>query len=237
MTKFIIKKFNEEGEKKFEDFFDKKLKNRKTPVPFKYLTSNSLTINLERKIEIDTSKKFISAFAFGKYIYEKLRDLSDIRFETGIFHWLTLAFFNQLFPGPSGGSQKMKYVLQKKSVSSWKKHLVRLRWELYNDFKDKSIVYLTQPINNWSDQEESISASPALISSENILDTYTMLYLRYDTKKKPTIISRRNISGNHREFTKELSIYQLNFDINRMKPEELLDLLGPDFKKWLKKKI
>ena len=64
-----------------------------------------------------------------------------------------------------------------------------------------------------------------------------MLYLRYDTKKKPTIISRRNISGNHREFTKELSIYQLNFDINRMKPEELLDLLGPDFKKWLKKKI
>ena len=111
MTKFIVKKFNEEGEKKFEDFFDKKLKNRKTPVPFKYLTSDSLTINLERKIEIDTSKKFISAFAFGKYIYEKLRDLSDIRFETGIFHWLTLAFFNQLFPGPSGGSQKIKYVL------------------------------------------------------------------------------------------------------------------------------
>ena len=73
-------------------------------------------------------------------------------------------------------------MFSKKSVSSWKKHLVRPRWELYNDFKDKFIVYLTQPINNWSDQEESISASPALISSENILDTYTMLYLRYDTK-------------------------------------------------------
>jgi len=32
--------------------------------------------------------------------------------------------------------------------------------------------------------------------------------------------------------TKELSIYQLNFDINRMSVDELLNLLGPDFKKW-----
>lgn len=236
MAKFKIKKFNAEGEKKFEDFFDKKLRNRKTPVPFKFLTSDTLTVNLEKEIIIDNSKKFNSAFDFGKYLFQKLKDFENIRFETGIFHWLTLAFFNQLFPGPSGGSQKIKYILQKKSVSSWKKHLVRLRWELYYEFKDKSLVYLTQPVNNWSDQEESISASPALISSENILDLYTMLYLRYDNQKKPKIISKRNISGNHREFTRELSIYQLNFDINRMSPDELLDLLGADFKKWINKK-
>ena len=34
-----------------------------------------------------------------------------------------------------------------------------------------------------------------------------------------------------------LSIYQLNFDLTRMKSDQILDLLGDDFKKWLKKMI
>lgn len=236
MPKLILKKFNEIGEKKFEDFFDRKLRNKKTPVPFKYLNDENLNQSLDVKIEIDTSKVFKSAFEFGKYLDLKLGELKNIRFETGIFHWLTLAFFNQLFPGPSGGSQKIKYILNKNAPSSWKKHLVRLRWELYSQFKEKSIVYLSKEINNWSDEEESISASPTLISSKNILDLYTKLYLRFDKKNLPKIISKRNVSGNHRELTKELSIYQLNFDINRMGVDDLLELLGPDFKKWVKVK-
>ena len=170
MTKYTLKKFNENGEKKFEDFFDRKLKNKKIPVPFKYLNDDNLTQELDIKIEIDNNKTFKSAYEFGKYLDFKLTDLKNIRFETGIFHWLTLAFFNQLFPGPSGGSQKIKYILNKNAPSSWKKHLVRLRWELHSQFKEKSIVYLSKEINNWSDEEESISASPTLISSKNILD-------------------------------------------------------------------
>lgn len=232
MAKFILKKFNEKGEKKFEDFFDRKLKNKKTPIPFKYLNDDNLTEELSSKIEIDNSKTFNSAYEFGKYLDLKLIELKNIRFETGIFHWLTLAFFNQLFPGPSGGSQKIKYILNRNAPSSWKKHLVRLRWELHTQFKEKSIVYLSKEINNWSDEEESISASPTLISSKNILDLYTKLYLRYDKNKLPKIISKRNVPGNHRELTKELSIYQLNFDINRMSVDDLLNLLGSDFKKW-----
>ena len=234
MAKFILKKFNENGEKKFEEFFDRKIRNKKIPIPTKYLTDKNLIEDLEIQVEVDNSKQFKSAYEFGKYLDEILNNLKNVRFETGIFHWLTLAFFHQLFPGPSGGSQKIKYILNKNSPSSWKKHLVRLRWELHSQFKDKSIVYLTKGMNNWSDEEESISASPTLNSSETILDLYTKLYLRYDNKKNPKIISKRNVSGNHRELTKELSIYQLNFDITRMTVDELLNLLGPDFKKWIK---
>ena len=82
------------------------MKNKKIPVPFKYLNDDNLTQELDIKIEIDNNKTFKSAYEFGKYLDFKLTDLKNIRFETGIFHWLTLAFFNQLFPGPSGGSQK-----------------------------------------------------------------------------------------------------------------------------------
>ena len=90
-------------------------------------------------------------------------------------------------------------------------------------------------MNNWSDEEESISASPTLISSEEIINLYKKLYFRTDKKNNHSIISSRNISGNHRDLTKELSIYQLNFDLTRMKSDQILDLLGDDFKKWLKK--
>jgi len=235
MKKLVLKKFNKKGEDKFEIFFDKKLKNRSTPVPYKYLNASDFTEEVSKKeIEIDTSIKFESAFEFGKYLSTKLKDVENIRFETGIFHWLTLAFFDQLFPGPSGGSQKIKYILPQQT-GNWKKHLVRLRWELYDKFNEKSLVYLTKQVNNWSDEEESISASPTLISSETIIDLYRKLYFRI-INNKPTIISNRNIPGNHRELTTELSIYQLNFDIGRMTVDELLELLGSDFKTWVDKK-
>jgi hypothetical protein len=238
MTKnIVLRKFNSLGEKKFEDFFDKKIKNKSLAIPFKYLNSDDLTEKVNNdEIKIDLNKKFTNAFEFGKYIYNNLKEVENLRFETGIFHWLTLAYFDKLFPGPAGGSQKIKYILAKNSPGNWKKHLVRLRWELFEIFKEKSIVYLTKAINNWSDEEESIAASPTLISSENIIDLYTKLYFRFDKNKNPIVISQRNIPGNHREFTKELSIYQLNFDIHRMSPDEILELLGKDFKSWLKRK-
>jgi hypothetical protein len=238
MTKNItVRKFNTKGEEIFEDFFDKKVKNKSLAIPFKFLRSEELTENINNdEIKIDLDRKFLNAFEFGKYLYNSLKDIKNLRFETGIFHWLTLAYFDKLFPGPSGGSQKSKYILNKKSLGSWKKHLVRLRWELFERFGPKSIVYLTKEINNWSDEEESIASSPTLISSESIIDTYARLYLRSDKNKNPIVISKRTIPGNHREFTKELSIYQLNFDIHRMTPNEILELLGDDFKMWLKRK-
>ena len=120
-------------------FFDRKLKNKKIPVPFKYLNDDNLTQELDIKIEIDNNKTFKSAYEFGKYLDFKLIDLKNIRFETGIFHWLTLAFFNQLFYGPSGGSQKIKYILNKNAPSSWKKHLVRLRWNFIHNLKKNQL--------------------------------------------------------------------------------------------------
>ena len=230
----LLRKLNSEGEKKFEEFFNKKIKDKKTPVPFKLLEAENFTEKLDKNIEIDVSLTFDSAFEFGKYLSNKLKNLKSVRFETGIFHWLTLAYFNILFPGPLGGSQKIKYILSNKTPGNWKKHLVRLRWELYDKFGDKSLTYLSKPVNNWSDEEESISASPTLIASENIIDLYKELYFRYDKNKNPKIISRRNKPGNHREFTRELSIYQLNFHIHKMSIDEILELLGDDFKDWRK---
>jgi hypothetical protein len=236
LSKIPLKRFNKLGEKKFSDFFSKKLKNKKLTVPFRDLKDEKYTEEISKdNILIDLDLKFNSSYDFGKYIHEKIKDIKDARFDTGLFHWITLAYFNNLFPGPRGGAQTIKYILDPKTPGSWKKHLVRLRWELYERFKEKSIVYLSKPVNNWSDEEESISASPTLISSEEIINLYKKLYFRTDKKNNHSIISSRNITGNHRDLTKELSIYQLNFDLTRMKSDQILDLLGDDFKKWLKK--
>ena len=44
MTKNIpVRKFNTKGEKIFEDFFDKKVKNKSLAIPFKLLKSEELT--------------------------------------------------------------------------------------------------------------------------------------------------------------------------------------------------
>ena len=236
MKNILLKRFNKVGEKKFNEFFLKKLKNKNFSIPFRNLKDERYTeIVNDKEILIDLDLKFNSAFDFGKYIHDKIKDIKNARFDTGLFHWITLAYFNSLFPGPRGGAQVIKYILDPKTPGNWKKHLVRLRWELYERFKEKSIVYLSKPVNNWSDEEESISASPTLISSEEIIDLYKKLYFRTDKKNNHSIISSRNISGNHRDLTKELSIYQLNFDLSRMNSDEILDLLGNDFKKWKKK--
>ena len=66
MAKFILKKFNENGEKKFEEFFDRKIRNKKIPIPTKYLTDKNLIEDLEIQVEVDNSKQFKSAYSILK---------------------------------------------------------------------------------------------------------------------------------------------------------------------------
>jgi hypothetical protein len=81
MTKnIVLRKFNSLGEKKFEDFFDKKIKNKSLAIPFKYLNSDDLTEKVNNdEIKIDLNKKFTNAFEFGKYIYNNLKEVENFK--------------------------------------------------------------------------------------------------------------------------------------------------------------
>ena len=72
MTKYTLKKFNENGEKKFEDFFDRKLKNKKIPVPFKYLNDDNLTQELDIKIEIDNKVESLNISNSAAIVFHHL---------------------------------------------------------------------------------------------------------------------------------------------------------------------
>ena len=95
MKNILLKRFNKVGEKKFNEFFLKKLKNKNFSIPFRNLKDERYTeIVNDKEILIDLDLKFNSAFDFGKYIHDKIKDIKNARFDTGLFHWITLAYFN-----------------------------------------------------------------------------------------------------------------------------------------------
>ena len=56
MSKIPLKRFNKLGEKKFSDFFSKKLKNKKLTVPFRDLKDEKYTEEISKdNILIDLS--------------------------------------------------------------------------------------------------------------------------------------------------------------------------------------
>ena len=233
-----VRRFNEEGNDYFEKFINDKIyKNNK--IKSKELIDNeNLTEIISDANKIDISKKFINAFEFGMYLKGVLEDCetNKIKWDRGLFNWLALAYFNNLFPGPRGGKKITRFFLSNQKTF-WRKHLVRMRWEMCNQFEELSACLFSKEVNNWSDLEEQVTSSPLMISSKRILETISKLYYRKINQFEGDVIFKRTDSTAIRELMQELYSLNLNFDLQRMNVNQILELkpIKSNFSHWLEK--
>jgi len=233
-----VRKFTKEGNDYYENFVNDRI-NKINKIKSKDLIENeNFTEIVTNAKKIDINKKFVNAFEFGIYLKEILQDCetSKIQWDRGVFNWLALAYFNSLFPGPRGGKKITRFFLSDQKTF-WRKHLVRLRWEMCSQFGDLSSCLFSKEVNNWSDLEEQVTSSPLMISSDKILETIAKFYYRKINQFEGNVIFKRTDSTAIRELMQELYSLNLNFDLQRMTVNQILELkpIKSNFSHWLDK--
>lgn len=235
-----IKRFNEKGNIEFEKFtkqckkeFNKGIKKKFLP-PISLLNDLSLIESVEGAGEIDTSKIFVNAFDYAKYIDEKLLniDFKKYRWDRGLFNWISAALFHNFFPGVRGGKdEKRVFLLENKG--KWRRHFARTFWEIYHVYKDNSLCLLYKETNNFSDELETISKSPIMFSSKGVLETYSVLFFKKLNDLKGEQKYKRGEKADFRSFIDELLQIELNKNVFQMTKNTILENLDPAFKNRL----
>lgn len=228
--------FNDYGKEQFSEHFYLAVDNNNHSIPDTILFDDEFTSVLEGAKKIDRDKKFKNKFEFGKYIYELLEDVEiDIFSNSYIWNWLSAFYFKQIFPGPNGGMQDIRYILSQRENYRYR-HLLRESWRLYSEFKESSIYLLSKPLNFGSDEIEQLASRNTFLNINTIKLCGEFYMIKqgngYFLKKNA---SSKSIPGNMRRLEDVCKGINLNYFIPTMEYEKFKQMILkiPEFKNWI----
>ena len=255
MTK--IKRFTEEGIKKYEELISERRSEYSSLSKVKKKEYETKSVNktlLENYSEDVTGAgniekiNFSNKFHLGKYLFDQLQNCApkDVARDKGLWNWITAYYFEQLFPGPRGGPANERFILNFDFHASEVRHLTQFPWQLYSWHKEDSKYILNDPVNSGPERIESLMKRVDIKRNTTIIKTANELYFDEETKNfKPGAGRKR---GEKEDTKKEMSLpgsitrfihlcrnrIPLTYDTFEMSCDELLDKLPEEFEKWRK---
>ena len=207
------------------------------------------------KSEIDPKLKFEDRLELAKYLVDILKEFDHYEDEYGIVNkdeygntaglwsWLALVYFDQLF---KPGKENQRYVYMPHIRTNYR-HSVFTTFKTYKRFKEDSRVFFSSKIDTWGQMAESALSRDYLMNSEVAVKLINKLYADPEnngiaksgasTKPSSLILKSGKLSkagyGGIERFVRIIQRLKLTYHIQSLSSEEILDLMGNEFKKWV----
>ena len=236
MAKF--RRLNDRGITEFRNFYLEKISGSETSNPKGLLTDDKFSESINNAKDI-TLTSFETRYEFGEYLCEVTANCSraNIENDDGIWNWLTLFYFDKLYPSPRGGKEINRYILNSDDRRKWYRHLVRTNWDLVSVHGDTAKVVLTGNINSLGDETEQLISRQFIASNTNLLAAAEKLYYRPGKKggvgRMKANARAQSGEGVIRRFIIVAQQLDLTYDLYSMEPDDIVDLLPEEFNSWL----
>jgi len=253
MTK--IRALNKSGIDKFHELIDFRRAGKDYGIN-QILSNPSYHESTPFKSEIDPKLKFEDRIELAKYLVGSLKEFGEHEDEyglvnkdeygksAGLWSWFALVYFEQLFK-PSN-TDHQHYVLMPHTFRRYK-HSVFTTFKTYKRFKDDARVFFSSEIDTWGQMAESTLSRDYLMNSEVAVKLINRLYADPENKgvakkgasSQPStkILKSGKLSkagyGGIERFPRIIQRLKLTYHIQSLGSEEILDLMGNEFKKWV----
>ena len=225
--KIKIRQFTHEGKIEFDEFYRKivvelERNNEISQLPLELLIGENNSEILEFSGEIEINKKFENRYELGIYLHKALNDCDERKLigNDNLWNWISAAFFSNIFPGPRGGSQDIRYLLSDRERYHYR-HICYFSWFLYREFGEGSKFCLASPTNTNSDALEQIGSRRSLLNN-NSLNLLSKMYLIEDEDsnsfriKKGIFSTKLDTPGSLRRLEKIHNRLSTNYDVSDM---------------------
>lgn len=235
-------RFNDRGIKAYTDFFNQKLNDDSLPVPYELLEDRTYVEAMKGAQNIEVLD-FGNRYDLGVYLNKVLSGLDywDIYQDYGLWNWLSLKYFNKIYPSPRKAKEQIRYVLSENDRSFWYRHLIRCPWDLVYRHQDAAKVLLTKPLNVHADETEQLLAQQYIRSNKNMFEVLNNLY--YIPSKKGDVgtfrkgyTSQEKAAGSVRRLAVVIKQLACTWDLHSMNYKEILGLLPDDFQELIEDK-
>jgi hypothetical protein len=182
-------------------------------------------------------RAFASRLELGEYLAERLGALpvGQLRFDAGMWDWLSLYYIDVLAPrgadGARGMKQSYRYTLELKN-RLWSRHILRMSWMAVVDHGEAARVMLALPITKQSEVLEQLAGQQEAFGAKSVVEAADRLYWARDssTLKKG---AQGKGPGTPRRLVRFMRQFRRTYDPPSMTVEQLLASLPKEFERWL----
>jgi hypothetical protein len=227
-----VRRLTPEGISRFRDWINQ---GGPGPAPASLLTDPETSEPLGGTATLDMGE-FASRYEFGEYLVEQLSSLpaSVIRFDPGVWDWISLYYIDMLAPVRANGTRDVKedvrYSLELRN-RKWSRHLVRMNWMALNEHGPMARVMLSLPVNKHSDVLEQLAGQQETFGARSVVQLADKLY--WDPCKGAV---KRGAGGKGggtpRRLVRFMRQFRRTYDPPAMSPDQLVASLPAEFDRW-----
>jgi hypothetical protein len=205
--------------------------------PFHLLTDPATSEALAAQATV-AKRSFASRLELGEYLVSALASLpaQSIRFDSGLWDWLTLFYIDELLPQGAGGRRDVReivrYALELRN-RKWSRHIVRMSWMAVKDHGIFARVMLAVAISKHTDVMEQIGGQQEAFGASAVVELADKLY--FDPKAGAL---RRGAQGKGggtpRRLVRFMRQFRRTYDPPGMTAQQILESLPGEFEKWVK---
>ena len=194
------------------------------------------TDRLEAPIEVDATT-FESRLEVGTYLLDRLGKPPGDAFvrDAGMWAWLAAFWFEQLrLTRGSGPGENARWAFGDVGSRHSYRHLLAGPFQVcraHSDNPPRALAVLATPVHSPGEIAEQLMANPALVSNGTVMEVATALYIDPNTRRpKPGAAGKG--PGSPRRLVAVLNQFDLTWDLRRISPARLKELLPGEFQRF-----
>jgi hypothetical protein len=183
------------------------------------------------------SRSFASRLELGEYLADRLKSLpaSQLRFDVGVWDWLSLFYIDALAPRGANGARDIKqsyrYTLELKN-RLWSRHILRMSWMAVVDHGAAARVMLAIPITKQSEVLEQLAGQQEVFGARPVIEAADRLYWDQDSGTLKRGAQGKG-GGTPRRLVRYMRQFRRTYDPPTMTVDELLASLPQEFARWI----
>lgn len=233
----LVRTLNAEGCRLFEQFVMAAKLDPSLQPPFSLLDDERYSAALATDIPV-AKKKFANRYELGVYLNGILTPLDArlISRDQGLWNWLCLYFFDQLWTPKKGGERALgeiaRYVLPAEyNYNKYYRQLVRETWNFVRMHGDLARVALNSPLHIRGEIAEQLASRQWTAGNSSILEAAGRLFIddKGDTKRG---VAGKDRPGTARRLSDVVQQFDRTYDLSACDANKVLDLLPQEFDEW-----
>lgn len=229
-----VRRLNAQGVKEFREWLEAGAPGE---IPGDILSSplKSESVSSSAQIEL---RAFATRFELGGYLNERLKPLpfSSIAFDTGLWDWLTLFWFDQIAPPGANGKRNLREIArysQDAGGRRWSRHVVRMSWLSVHNHGENARYFLSTGLDRHTDVLEQIAGQQEIFGSRAAVALGAKLYWDDATGMLKKGAGGKS-AGSPRRLSRFMKQIRMTYDPELMQSDQLLELLPREFDRWTK---
>lgn len=234
-----VRRFNESGVREFTERLESLRGGHTALIDEALLLDPQWSAPTDPNVMIE-QHSFTTKKGIAEYLYPAIRPILDAIGEQdpGLWAWLSAFFWDSVCPQAADGKRKVlspyHYVFGYANEQNSKKHLIAMSVKLYAAAPDCRLLLHT-PCYSATKIAESVSTRLSFMRLPGLLQLLDRLY--WDEAKgrpKPNVADPRVVHPGDLDSRLPSRIRQLEltYDLTDLNADQLLNLLGDEFKAW-----